>query len=412
MLRILFLTQFFPPEIGAPQTRILQTARALQDLGHDVSVLTGFPNYPSGVIPAPYRGRLWLREEISQIRVARAWLYATPNVGFLKRSLAHISFALSAFLLGPWLVPRPDVIVVDMHPLFLCVTALALGRIWKAPYVVAAGDLIPDQAVDVGVLRNPLAIRVIKSLARFILLRAGFVMALSQGIGQTLRRRGVPADRLRVVYYGANWLQSSEPADGTRVDLALPPAKNGQRLTVTYAGTHGLGHALDVVLDAAEILKEQPDVHFFMIGDGTDKERLTKRAAGMGLTNLTMLQPVPHSAMADVYARSDVCLISVRKSEFRREMGLPCKVFEIMAAGKAAIVADEGEAATLVSRAEAGIVVPPQSPEDLARAVLRMRDDCALREKLGRNGQAYVMQHLSRERQSREYEEILARASG
>jgi len=258
-VRVLFLTHFFPPEIGPPQTRILETARDLQQMGHAVAVLTTFPNYPSGEIPAGYRGRVLMREEMEGIPVVRSWLYAAPNRGFLRRSLSHLSFALSALPAATRLPWRPDVIVVDMHPLFLCVTAAILGRWWGVPYVLNAGDLIPEQAVAYGVMRNPIAIRVTRALASFALNHAAQVVPFTRGIEAALRERGIPPERLHLIYYGADVELFQEPIpEGETIPGLESIAPDA--FVVMYAGTHGLPHALDTVLDTAELLADEPDV--------------------------------------------------------------------------------------------------------------------------------------------------------
>ncbi|MFS8531724.1 glycosyltransferase family 4 protein [Sphaerobacter thermophilus] len=408
-MRVLFLTHFFPPEIGPPQTRILETARDLQQMGHAVAVLTTFPNYPSGEIPAGYRGRVLMREEMEGIPVVRSWLYAAPNRGFLRRSLSHLSFALSALPAATRLPWRPDVIVVDMHPLFLCVTAAILGRWWGVPYVLNAGDLIPEQAVAYGVMRNPIAIRVTRALASFALNHAAQVVPFTRGIEAALRERGIPPERLHLIYYGADVELFQEPIpEGETIPGLESIAPDA--FVVMYAGTHGLPHALDTVLDTAELLADEPDVHLLLVGDGGEKPRLVAKARERGLANITFLDPVPRRLLPALYRRADACLVTLRRSDWLRDFALSSKVFDVMAAGRPAIVAAEGETADVVEHACAGLCVPPEDPAALAEAIRALRARPALARQLGENGQRYVAAHVSRQRQSRAFETVLRQA--
>lgn len=408
-MRVLFLTHFFPPEIGAPQTRILETARNLRDFGHDVAVLTTFPNYPSGDVPPAYRGRYFMREEIDGIPVIRAWLYATPNRGFLRRTLSHTSFAVTALPAARRLPWKPDAIVVDMHPLFLCLTAAALGRFWKIPYVLNAGDLIPEQAIAYGAMRNPLAIRLSRLMANIAIRRAGQIVPFTRGIHDALLARGIPAEKLELIYFGAD-VNLFETDDRQRPMPEFAGSAD-KTFVVTYAGTHGLPHGLDTVLDVAERLREASDIRFLLAGDGSEKTRLVAEARRRGLDNVTFLDPLPRAKLPELYRRSDVCLVTLRHLDWLREYALSSKVFDAMAAGRPVIVAAEGETADVVRMANAGRCVPPESPEDLAAAILSLKADPEQRQQLGAIGRRYIQRHMTREQQSRRFEAVLHRAT-
>jgi glycosyltransferase involved in cell wall biosynthesis len=409
-MRILFLTHFFPPEVGAPQTRILETAQGLQARGHEVMVLTGFPNYPSGVVPRAYRGRLWLREEVEGVPVLRTWLYPAPNRGFARRVLCHVSFAGTALAGAAFLPWRPQVICVDMHPIFLCVTAYVLSRRWRVPYVITAGDLIPDQAVAYGAMRDGTAARITRSLADFVCARAAAVVALTEGIAAGLLERGIPQKKVQLIYYGADiGIFQNEPPKPLQPNLE---AQLTGKFVVTYAGSHGMPHGLETVLEAAEFLQDEPDIHFLFVGDGSKKQALIEIAQARELRNVTFANAVPRDMMPTVYSRSDVCLVPLRKSSWVRTSTLSCKVFDVMAAARPVVVAAEGETSRFVQVANAGLCVVPEAPQELARAVLALRDDPEMRRRCGENGQRFIEENLSRERQTQRFEAVLRRAIG
>ncbi|HEV2954296.1 MAG TPA: glycosyltransferase family 4 protein [Candidatus Dormibacteraeota bacterium] len=408
-MRILFLTHFFPPEVGAPQTRILETARGLISGGDEVMVLTSFPNYPTGVIAREYRGKWLTRETIEGIPVVRSWLYAAPNRGFAKRILNHVSFAFSAVVAARKLPARPDVIAVDMHPIFLCFTAYLLARRWRIPYVINAGDLIPEQAVAFGALTNPVAISLTRRLRDFVCRRAGMIVPFTRGIGEALAEIGMAPERIELWHYGANTEIFTRPEACDGLTPTLRTQLEG-RFVVMYAGTHGLGQGLEVVLGAADLLRADPEIAFLMVGDGSEKPGLVAAAARLRLTNVIFIDPVRHEVMPSLYGAAQACLVSLRPIGFLGRMGLPSKLFEVMAAGRPVILAAEGESVDILSQAGAGLAIPPGRPEELAGAIQVLRADPVLSQSLGAAGRSYIAERMSRDRQTEGYRSILCRA--
>jgi glycosyltransferase involved in cell wall biosynthesis len=406
-MRILFLTHYFPPEIGAPQTRILETAIDFQAGRHEVFVLTTFPHYPDGRIPREYRRRAIMRESVQGVPVVRSWVLAGPNRGILRRTLDQASFAATA-LPAAALVPRPDVISVDIHPVFLCVTANVLARFWRVPYVVVAGDLHPEMAVDIGVLTNPLAIQIVRSLSQVACNGAAAIAPMTAGIERLLLARGIPPKKLALIHYGSDVALFEERSRWLPLPATLEERIRG-RFVVSYIGTHGVSQGLQVVLDAAEKLRSHPEILFLMIGDGAQKASLRDAAETRGIENVLFWDRLPRPVIPSVYERSDACLVSLRRLRTFREGGLPSKLFEIMAAGRPAIVAAEGEPADMAGTAESGLVIPPEDPARLAAAVLDLMRRPEARRAMGERGRAYVKANYSRTAQSRKFEALLDR---
>lgn len=405
-MRVLFLTHFFPPEVGAPQTRILETALDLQRRGHEVQVLTTFPHYPDGRIPDGYRGKVWMREAVQGVPTVRSWVLPSPNRGTVRRSLDQVSFAASALPAAAHL-PRPDVLSVDIHPVFLCVTAHALARLWRIPYVVVVGDLHPEMAVDIGELTNPLAVRVIRSLSQLACNGSDAIAPMTAGIERLLLARGLPAEKLHLIHYGSDVSLFEDPSRWAPVPPDLASRLDG-RFVVSYLGTHGVSQGLRVVLGAADRLRSHKEILFLMIGDGAAKAPLVQEAKEQGLDNVLFWDRLPRTVMPSVYERSDVCLVSVRRAQTFREGALPSKLFEIMAAAKPVIVAAEGEPTEIVKAAECGLVTPPEDPDRLAEAVLELQSSPARRTQMGDRGRAYVRANYSREAQSEKFETLLS----
>ena len=408
-MRVLLLTHFFPPEIGPAQGRLLETAKDLTAAGHEVVVLTTFPNYPTGEVAPEYRGQRLVREEIDGIRVVRSWLYSSSERGVGQRSISHISFAISSVLAAARLDFRPEVVAVDMHPIFLCVSALVLSRLWRVPYVLNACDLIPDQAVAYGVVSNRILVSATRWLARMICRNASMVVPFTRGILSILAERGIPSARLELIYYGVDRELFEDRARWARLPPSLASLMES-RFVVTYAGNLGSVYALDCVIEAASLLASHDEIRFLLVGDGSERHRLMRRVHELGLGNVALPGQLPRDAMPALYEASDLCLVSIRQSEFIRRAALSSKVFEGMAAGRAIIVSGEGETADLVREADAGLVVPPETPRRLAAAIDELSQSSERRRRLGQNGRVFSGNRFSRARRSKQYESVLLRA--
>jgi len=391
-MNVLFLTHYFPPEIGAPQTRLFELGRRLVGRGHRVTVLTGFPNYPTGVIPETYRGRLFQREDMAGMRVVRAWIYATPNRGFFRRLLNHLSLTFSSIpaSLG---VKSVDVVVIESPPLFLGIAGYIISRLKRAPYVFNVADLWPETAVALGALNNPLLVRMAEKLEWFLYRRAARVATVTRGIRHILMERGLTEDRVVLLTNGVDTDYFHPEIDPTP---AIQQLGLDERTTVAYAGTHGMAQGLETLIEAARLLKDEAGIRFVMVGEGAEKSTLVARTNRYDLKNLDFFPNQPQSFMPHLWAAVGIAVVSLRKLEIFHS-ALPSKLFEIMAMERPVVLAAEGEARELVLEAEAGIVVEPENPTELAEAILYLAGDAEARQRYGRNGRRYVQAHFSRE---------------
>lgn len=405
-MKILLLTHYYPPEVGAPQARLSELARHLARRGHRVAVLAPLPHYPTGVIPEAYRGAWLRRETLDGVPVVRTWAYAVPNRGVAKRLLDHLSFMLSA-LYGAPLAGRPDVLVVETPPLFLGLTALALSVAWRVPYVMNVADPWLASAVEMGVLRNRLAIALGRALEKLLYATATRITTVTRGMYDGFLREGVPKAKLALVTNGVDTSFFRPDAPGGEA-LCRQLELDG-RFVVLYAGTHGLTQGLETVIAAARQLADDGRTLFLFVGEGAEKERLQKLASG--LPNVRFLPNQQKSAMPALLAAADACVVPLRDLPLFRG-ALPSKLFEAMAAGRPLITAVAGEAAALTWRARAGLCVAPERPEALAAAVARLRDEPTLCRALGANGRAYVSAYYARERIAERYEAVLRAAVG
>jgi colanic acid biosynthesis glycosyl transferase WcaI len=404
-MHILYLSQYFPPEVGATQTRAYEMASGLVRAGHQVTVLTEVPNHPQGVIRAEYRGRVYSREELSGIDVRRLWVITSPAKNWRTRMAFYLSFMLHATLAG-LLLERGyyDVLYASSPPLFVGGAALAISSLRRIPLVFEVRDLWPESAVQLGELGRPGLARLATRLEEACYRRARHIVVATQGIRDRLAQRGCPTGKLTVIPNGANTeLYTPQPMNhALRDKLGIAP----DEFVVIYTGLHGLAHGLETALQAADRLRDRPGILFLFVGDGPQKESLRQMAQQMALPNVRFHDSVPEYALPAYIAMADVGLDTRRRIGISRGT-LPVKMFSYMACGRPVLLAIEGEAVDLLLRAQAGIVVPPETPAALAQAILDLRADPAARAMLGRNGRAFVEANYSRQGFARQLEQLL-----
>lgn len=402
-MRILIVTQYFPPEVGAPQARLSSLAAEWSAAGDSVMVLTGMPNHPTGVLPPEYQGAFLRRERHDGHRVVRTWLYATPNERVARKTLSHLSFMISSVLLGGRASGRADVVVVSSPTLFSIASAWLLARLKRAAFVVEIRDLWPAQVVALGVLTSRPLIWLLERFELAAYAAADAVVVVSDGFRANLIDRGVPAYKIHTIRNGVTLSEFDPlaPADpALRARLGAGPGD----CLVLYAGTHGISHALPKVAEAAALLAGQP-VHVAFVGGGADKPLLERRVAELGLTNVTLAPAVPHREVPALLAAADITLVSLRDVSLFTTC-IPSKMFEYLAAGRPVIAAVAGEAAQILREAGA-IVVPPEDSAALAAAIGELAADPARRAELGWRGREYVERFFDHTELARQYRKLI-----
>lgn len=390
-MKTLIVTHYFPPEIGAPQARLSELARYWAEAGDDVTVLTGMPNHPTGVIPPEYQGKALLEEETDGYRVVRTWLYATPNEGIAKKTLGHLSFMFTSLFLGIWKLGRADVVVVSSPTFFSIFSAYAIAKIKRARFVVEIRDLWPAIFVELGVLTNRRIISLLERLELWAYRVADEVVVVTHGFKDDLVRRGVPEAKVHVIRNGVDLDRFRPGGDRTpgRKRLDVPD----DRYLVLYLGAHGISHGLETVIRAAKLLQQEP-IEFRFVGDGSKKAELERQAWDDGVTNLRFFPSVPRDDVPELLAAADICLVPLRDVPLFSTF-IPSKIFEYLGAGKAVVGAVDGEPARILQEAGAP-VVEPQDPLALADEIRRLAPDASRRNQLGIRGRNHVERQFDR----------------
>jgi len=403
-LRIVLICHYFHPEIGAPSARLHSLARNLRALGHDVAVLTGFPNHPTGVIPIKYRGRWVMQEDMDGVRVLRNWVYATPNEGIVKKTLGHLSFMFSSVLLGAPRLGKADVVVVSSPTFFAVLSAWVISLAKGVPFVFEVRDLWPAVFVELGVLKNRWIIKALEAVEMFLYRRAAAVVTVTESFRENLVSRGIPRGKVSVITNGVD-LEEFSPGDPD------PELRRGLSLEgkfiVLYIGAHGISHALAAVLEAARRLRERRDILFLFVGEGAEKKGLMKRASDWGLENVRFLSGQPRERVQEFYRLADICLVPLRNIPLF-DTFIPSKMFEIMACGKPIVASVRGEPRMILERSGAAAVVDPEGSGAIAEAVVSLQEDPSRRRDMGIRGRAFVEKYYQRRALAERYAAILA----
>ena len=403
-MRILYLSQYFPPEVGATQTRACEMAQGLLAAGHHVTMLTEVPNHPEGVIRPEYRGRFWVREMLDGIDVLRVWVWTSPVKTMRTRLAFYLTYMLNAALAGMFLARgRYDLLYATSPPLFVGGAALALSYLRRIPMVFEVRDLWPESAVALGELKSPRFIRWATALEERCYARARRIVVVTEGIRERLTARGY-GEKVALIPNGANTeMFRPDPQAGLalRRELGL-----GERFVALYAGIHGVAQGLEAVLQAARLLAGAPDIHFLFVGDGPCKAELVRMREELGLANVTMLDARPRESMPAYLSAADVALVPLRRVELFKS-ALPSKMFDAWACGCPVVLTIDGEARRVLEQARAGLFVEPESPEKLAAALRFLSHERERCREYGANGRRFVQAHYSRQAQARQLAALL-----
>lgn len=370
-MKILFISDNFPPEGNAPATRLHEHAIRWVRAGHVVTVITGAPNFPEGKLFPGYRNNWYSVEYIDGVRVVRVKTYITANQGFLRRTLDYISFMISSFFVGLF-QPRPDLVVATSPQFFCAIGGWALARVRRLPFVFELRDLWPASIEAVGAIGSSRVLRWLERIELFLYRSADAVVAVTESFKADLVRRGIAPEKIHVVINGVD-LDKYEPRSR---DWDLEREYNLQdRFVAGYIGTHGLAHALPSVLAAARILRDRDDIVFIFAGSGADRERVEKIVSDEKLTNVRLISRQPKEMMPRLWSVCDLTLVPLKDNPVFSTV-IPSKIFESMGMGIPILISiPKGEAVGLVVDSFSGVYIPPENPKLLAAQILKLASD-------------------------------------
>jgi glycosyltransferase involved in cell wall biosynthesis len=395
-MKILYISQYFPPEMGAPSARALELSRHWANAGHEVSVLTGFPNHPTGVVPESYRRRFrrgFSRELVDGVQVFRTWLLPVPNRKSYERMLNYTSFCLSAALSGLFL-SRPNVVIATSPQLLVALSGWWIARCKRVPFVFEVRDLWPESLAAVGMgSENSWLHRALGKIAGFLYRQADLIVVVTPAFKTHLVKHwNVPGEKISVVENGVE-TQLFAPKAGA--DLRAQLSLDG-KFVASYIGTLGMAHGLETIVSAAvQVKSTNPEIAFLIVGEGADKERIVALATRHKLTNLKFIPQQPRETIPAYIAASDACLVLLKKTDLFKTV-IPTKMLEFMSCARPVILGVDGQARSILEEARAGIVMEPENSEALVEAILGLAADREGALELGRNGRDYIVKKYSR----------------
>lgn len=378
-MKILFITDNFPPEVNAPATRTYEHCRQWSAAGDQVTVITCAPNFPQGKVHDGYRNKLCQREIMDGIEVIRVWSYITANEGFAKRVLDYLSFAFTSFWAG--LFKDYDVIIATSPQFFTTFSGFALSKIRRKPWVFELRDLWPESIKAVGAMESGLLIKFLEKIELFMYRDADLVVPVTWAFKENLERRGIDAGKIMVVPNGAN-LDLYQPQEKDR-DLLAALELEG-KFVIGYIGTHGLAHGLDFIIRAAAKI-DDPSLHFLFIGAGAAKADAVRLASDLKVGNVTFLDPVAKEEVGRYLSVTDAALVPLRRSDTFKTV-IPSKIFESAAMGKPILLGVDGQARQIVEQFDAGLYYEPENEVSFMEAVSRLAADRNLYARLQEGG--------------------------
>ena len=411
-MKILYISQYFPPEMGAPAARADELSRHWAAAGHEITVLTGFPNHPTGVVPPEYRHkirRLVGREQTDGVNVVRTWLLPFPNRKAHERMLNYSSFCVSAASTGLFL-KRPDVVIASSPQLLVGLSGWWLARWKRVPFVFEVRDLWPESLAAVGMGKtNSLLHRSLAKIAGFLYRHADRIVVVTTAFEDYLVEHWrVPREKISVIENGVETqLFAPEPSSGkAAIALRKELAMEG-KFVVSYIGTMGMAHGLETIIAAASQLREtNPEIIFLMLGEGAEKERIAALARESGLNNLRIVDQRPREKIPAYICASDVCLVLLKKTDLFKTV-IPTKMLEFMSCARPVILGVDGQARAILEEARGGLVIEPENSDALAEAIRYLATNREAARALGKNGREYIVRKFSRRQTAERYIHVL-----
>jgi len=401
-IKLLFICQWFPPEYAPIGIMLKELAEDMIKHGHTVTVITGFPNHPAGVLFKGYRKRLFFKEIINGIRVIRCYLYTSFRKTFLHRIANFISFGATSFVTA-LLLDKKDLLFIVSPPLSNGLIALLLRQMKGLRFVFNVQDLYPDVAISTGVIRNRLLIRILKIIELFVYRGAERVAVISEGFKKNLLIKGVPNSKIQII---CNWLDTCEIYPVSRNNEFARNHGLTEKFVVLYSGTIGMVSGAEIIIECAEKLRRYGDILFLFVGEGVVKEAIVEKARVTGLDNIKFLSFQPREILSQVQSSADVSIVTLSKG--KGKTSVPSKVLGYMAAARPVIASVDPDSDTwqLIEGAGCGICVDPEDVQGLSMAIESLYHDRERARLLGRHGRDFLKSNCDRNIITSHYEKL------
>ncbi len=403
-MRIAIHTQYYPPEIGAPQARLSALAKRLAERGHEVFTLTAMPNYPTGRIYSGYGG-LIRREKRDGVTIIRSYIYPTNSRTVRSRLASAFSFTFFSLMAGAFALSKLDFLLTESPPPFLGFTGFLLSKLKGARWILNIADLWLEGAVRLNLVHEGIGVKMVRAMEKFFYKRAWLVTGQTREILERITQCAPGVE----TYHFSNGVDTRRFHPRLRSREFRIGVGNDQDCIAVYAGLHGIAQGLDQVLRAAARLRDMKNLRFVLIGDGPEKKRLVEQAQLMKLENVQFLSPCSHEVMPAILASADIALVPLRD---RFAGAVPSKLYEAMGVGLPVVMAAAGEARDILQNANAGVVVPPGNDEALANALRFLAYERDKGVEMGKNGRQAAVSLFDRQAIADRFIDLLECAAG
>ncbi len=393
-MKIIILTQYYPPEHGAPQNRLHDLAKRAVDAGHNITVMTAMPNYPKGKVFPEYKGKCSFCETIDGVKVVRSWIFASRSKGLITQLTVYFSFVFSSIFVGVFKLPKADFLICESPPLFLGFSALILKFMKRAKLVMNISDLWPESAVQLDMIGPGIKLSLLEWFERRLYRKSTFVMCQTEGIVDGVKKSYPKAGTI-LFPNGVDLKMFTNQERSAKFAKKLGLKKDA--FVVGYGGNHGRSQALSQVLDAAQIVYgKNKNIEFLLFGDGPEKDELIQKTEMGELKNLRFLPSQPREKMGEVQSIWDVALVPLKNIELF-DGARPSKMFELMGGEVPFIFCGKGEGAEIAEKSSCALSVPPEDPAKLANAILKIAEMTkAERSEMGAKGREFVEKNFNR----------------
>ena len=402
-MRILYISQYFYPEICAPSNRAYANVKYLSEKGHRVAILTEMPNHPKGVILDGYKKKIFCHEKMDGFDVLRVWVYATPNKNFITRLLFYFSFTFFGIIYGILNWKNFDAIYVTSPPLFVGLIGIFLKKLFpKTKFIFEVRDLWPDAAIVLDELKNKIFIKLSRRLERACYIVSDKIITVTNSFKQEIIKKRINKDKILVVRNGTdinNWIKVNDEDISNRLGL-------NKDFVVLYAGNLGLAQGLETVLYSANELRNEEDILFLLIGDGPDKGRLKDITKTLNLKNVIFVPAVPISDIPKYLSVASCGIVPLKKSKVFSGT-IPSKLFDYMACELPILLGVDGEAREILEESKGGLFYEPENYYELSKQILWLKNHPDERSQIGKNGRKFVEKYYNREKQAEKLEKEL-----
>lgn len=391
-MRVLFVTQYYFPETGAPQNRLAGLARELKKNGVEVEVLTAMPNYPKMEIHQNYKGKFFLSEFIQDIQIYRAWIYVGKSRSIIARLFNYFSFVITSFIISFRIKGKFDFVICESPPLFLGISAYFISRRKKAKFIFNVSDLWPESAEKLDLIRNKFLLDLAYKLEAWLYKKSVLVSGQTQGICKDINNR-FPSVK---THWLPNGIDPDRFPENTVSEWRKKKGFQTSDFILLYAGIIGYAQGLEIIVNAANRLKDKPEIKFILLGDGPEKEKLEWMVQTLALKNIFFYPSINSNEMPVVVQACNAAIIPLKKLDLFKG-AIPSKIFENLAMKKPILLGVEGEAKELfIDNGKCGLFFTPEDDNDLTEKILQLHNNPALVDEFGKNGKQYVFEYFNR----------------